>query len=64
MVTWGITGFQDSASSRIEELCLLHDKSIVILVGVVRLVLIALSGGFFFSLNDRFFLQDHVVEVI
>ena len=41
MVTWGITGFQDSASSRIEELCLLHDKSIVILVGVVRLVLIA-----------------------
>nr|AGI51660.1 cytochrome c oxidase subunit II [Xya japonica] len=64
MATWSMINLQDSASPIMEQLMFFHDHSLMILLMITILVGYTLTTLFFNKFNNRFLLNQQMIEII
>ena len=62
MATWSALGFQDSASTLIEQLIYFHDHALIVLILITTLVGYILASLFFNKYINRFLLEHQIIE--
>nr|QOL00766.1 cytochrome c oxidase subunit II [Xya japonica] len=64
MATWSMINLQDMASPIMEQLMFFHDHSLMILLMITILVGYTLLTRFFNKFNNRFLLNQQMIEII
>nr|DAZ91331.1 TPA_asm: COX2 [Echinogammarus veneris] len=64
MPTWHMFSFQDSASPSMEQLTMFHDLTMAVITMITTLVCLNMFFISFYSLTDRFLLQEQTIEII
>nr|YP_009564012.1 cytochrome c oxidase subunit II [Ibacus alticrenatus]QAX91362.1 cytochrome c oxidase subunit 2 [Ibacus alticrenatus] len=64
MATWMNLGFQDSASPLMEQLIFFHDHTMTVLIMITMFVTYMMTSLFFYTITNRFLLENQTIEVI
>nr|YP_003875510.1 cytochrome c oxidase subunit II [Ellipes minuta]ADD96998.1 cytochrome c oxidase subunit II [Ellipes minuta] len=64
MATWSTLNLQDSSSPLMEQLTFFHDHTLLILLMITILVGYTMSSLFFNKFNNRFLLNQQMIEVV